>query len=60
MQYKPIVVINEYPPVEYFDDIHLAEKHKEQWGGQIYRRDDWYQAKCEQVDELIRESLKND
>lgn len=44
MQYKPIVVINEYPPeIEYFDNIRLAEKHVRQWGGQIYRHNDWYQ-----------------
>lgn len=44
MSYKPIAVINEYPPeIEYFDNIHLAEQSVEEGGGVIYRRNDWYQ-----------------
>lgn len=56
MQYKPIVVINERHSFNtfYFDDIHLAEKHVEKWGGKVYRREDWYQHLQMWLDILIR------
>ena len=61
MPYKPIVVIIKYLPIrKSFDNLPLAEKYAEKWGGTIYRREDWYQEKCKQVDELIKESLENE
>ncbi len=63
MPYKPIVVIIKYLPIrKSFDNLPPAEKYAEKWKWPctIYRREDWYQEKCKQVDELIKESLENE
>ena len=49
---KPIVVIFNNKIYE-FSNINNAETFAAVWDGTIYRREDWYQEKCKQVDMLI-------